>query len=240
MSNQCKASVKRKDGVRQCQQLAVQGTPFCGIHNKKSKEVAESPQFKTGIYSEFKQRFSGVAPKLLKRISELREDPDLWSLKDDAAYVTALMDLRSEAVDEGVTLEHYRLLKRSYSSMMSAYRRGDDSFDQQLKDFEDMLNKGMDAFEGSQDIIQLIERRTDIIEAEQRMLHAKAYTLEVDQAYSLVMQVLGVVKANVRSSDELSAIRSGIAKLLKVYQEADDVIDAEVIDETISQHEINA
>jgi hypothetical protein len=85
-------------------------------------------------------------------------------------------------------------------------------------------------YRASQDVVQLIDKRTEIVEAEARMMHTKAYTLEVDQAYSLAMQILKVVKDCVRNADELSAIKAGFSKLLKQYQQ-DDVIDAEVIDE---------
>ena len=79
-------------------------------------------------------------------------------------------------------------------------------------------------------VIELIDKRVSIVEAEQRVMHAKAYTLEIDQAFSLVMQVLEIVRENVRSSEELVAIQAGFQKLLKVYQTPDDdVLDAEVV-----------
>ena len=48
------------------------------------------------------------------------------------------------------------------------------------------------------------------------------------------MQVVGIVKQSVRNADELTAIKNGVARLLKVYQQDIDnnVIDAEVVDET--------
>ena len=65
------------------------------------------------------------------------------------------------------------------------------------------------------------------------MMHEKAYTMEIDQAFSLVMQVLEIVKDNVRSSEELIAIQAGFQKLLKVYQSPDEeVLDAEIISES--------
>ena len=63
------------------------------------------------------------------------------------------------------------------------------------------------------------------------MAHAKSYTLEVDQAYSLIMQVLSVVKQTVRDPDLIRAISEGVQKVLRVHQNIDeDIQDAEVID----------
>jgi hypothetical protein len=44
------------------------------------------------------------------------------------------------------------------------------------------------------------------------------------------MQVLDVIKKSVKDAEAMSAIKSGIGKLLKQYQE-EDIINVEVIDE---------
>jgi hypothetical protein len=62
------------------------------------------------------------------------------------------------------------------------------------------------------------------------MAHAKSYTLEVDQAYSLIMQILTVVKQTVRDPEQVRAISDGFAKILKVHQSnTEEILDAEVI-----------
>jgi hypothetical protein len=99
-----------------------------------------------------------------------------------------------------------------------------------FKQLGKIINEGIDLYRASQDVVQLIDKRTEIVEAEARMMHTKAYTLEVDQAYSLAMQILGVVKQCVRNVDELNAIKAGFSKLLKQYQQ-DEIMDAEIIDE---------
>lgn len=233
----CEAVVHVNGESRTCKNAALQNNSYCYQHDIKAKSISKSNQFVHGLTSTHRKRFSEVAPKLLTRIEELREDPDLWSLRDDAAYVTAIMDLRAEAVDEGVTLDHYRSIKQQYFTCKQTM--GDDSFEDEFKALGELINRGVDSFEASKDVIDLIERRTEIIEAEQHMLRAKAYTLEVDQAYSLVMQIFHVVKTNVHNAEELVSIKQGIAKLLKTYQSIDEILDAEVIDEDDDQHEIN-
>ena len=234
----CEAIVHVNGESRQCRTAALQNNSYCYQHDVKSKAVSRSSQFVHGLTSTHKKRFSDVAPKLLTRIEELREDPELWSLRDDAAYITAIMDMRAEAVDEGVTLDHYRSIKEQFIMCKQLMR--DDSFDDAFKTLGEMITRGTNAFDASKDVIDLIEKRTEIIEAEQHMLRAKAYTLEVDQAYSLIMQMFHVVKSNVRDADVLISIKQGIAKLLKTYQPIEDIIDAEVVDEESSEHEVNA
>lgn len=222
------SSVK-PDGTK-CMNMAVRDRDNCKHHGGSSLIGPDSPLFKSGLWSKQKRRFSQVAPKLLLRIDELRDDPDLFSLKDDAAYITALMDVRAEAASHGVSYEHYQEIQSMYSQMERAKRTGDqETFDELFKTVGTMIRNGTDMYKASAEVVELIEKRTDIVEAEQRMLHSKAYTLEVDQAYSLIMQVLGVVKQNIRNVDDMANIRSGIGKLLKQYQEDPEIIEAEVV-----------
>jgi hypothetical protein len=213
---------------KQCNNLAIKGRQFCKFHGGKAAVGIESATFKTGLWSAQRRRFASVAPKLLSRIDELREDPELFSLKDDAAYLTALMDVRAEAASEGISLDHYNNIKSQYvicSRMLS-----DPGFTEEFSALGKMISDGIDTYAASQDVIELIEKRTKVIEIEQRMMHTKAYTLEVDQAYSLIMQVLGVIKASVKDPDEMTLIRTGVSKLLKTYQD-ENIIDAEIVEE---------
>jgi hypothetical protein len=225
---QIKLCVATKRDGSQCNNVAVTGRDYCNHHGGKVLVGPDSPQFKTGLWSKQRRRFSQVAPTLLKRIDELREDPELFSLRDDAAYLTALMDVRAEAASNGISVEHYETIRDQIKVCKLAPDEGE--FKKAFKHLEQIVNEGIDVYRASQDVVQLIDKRTEIVEAEARMMHTKAYTLEVDQAYSLAMQILGVVKQNVRNMDELTAIKAGFAKLLKQYQQ-DEIIDAEVVDE---------
>jgi len=217
----------KRDGT-QCNNIAVTGREYCNHHGGKALVGIDSPQFKTGLWSKQRRRFSQVAPTLLKRIDELREDPELFSLRDDAAYLTALMDVRAEAASNGISVEHYETIRDQIKICKAA--PDEESFSKAFKQLEKHVNDGIDVYRASQDVVQLIDKRTEIVEAEARMMHTKAYTLEVDQAYSLAMQILGVVKKCVRNADELSAIKVGFSQLLKQYQQ-EDIVDAEIVDE---------
>ena len=233
---QCAATYASNGQIVQCDLPVKAGSYFCQRHDKKSKAVVHENRFLHGLTSPYKKRFSEVGRQLLTRINELREDPELFSLKDDAAFVTALMDLKAASISDGISVDHYQSIKSVVRTLVSAAKSGDFdvvsvSSDELLK----LLDKGIDSLEASDEVVRLIEKRTDIIEAEQRMLQVKAYTLEVDQAYSLVMQVYALMKQHIKNADELRAINTGISKLLKQYQVEEDIIDAEVLDETNSQ-----
>ena len=94
-----------------CKNLAIKDRDYCKYHGGKALMGPDNPAFKTGLWSKQRRRFASVAPKLLQRIEELREDPELFSLKDDAAYLTALMDIRAEAASNGISVEHYEEIK---------------------------------------------------------------------------------------------------------------------------------
>jgi hypothetical protein len=208
---------------------AIKEQTMCSKHAGQMEKVTNRLDFKTGLYSVQRKRFSTVGSKLLERVNELRDDPELFSLKDDAAYITAIMDARAEAAAEGVSYEQYKKIKTIYKQASDAY--GTEEFDDLFKSIGVALNSVMDEYQASKDVIELIDVRKDIVEAEQRILHAKAYTLEVDQAFSLVMQVVDVVLKNVHNPDEVQAIKSGVGKLMKVYENPEDVMDAIIVSE---------
>jgi len=214
-----------------CKNLAIKDRDYCKYHGGKALMGPDNPAFKTGLWSKQRRRFASVAPKLLQRIEELREDPELFSLKDDAAYLTALMDIRAEAASNGISVEHYEEIKDQMAVCKAT--QGTEEFPKAFKALDRMVSQGIDIYRASQDVVSLIEKRTDIVEAEARMLHTKAYTLEVDQAYSLAMQILKVVKDCVHDASELQAIKAGFGKLLKQYQH-EDIQDAEIINEESS------
>jgi hypothetical protein len=211
-----------------CNVPALREQSVCSKHAGQLEKITNRLDFKTGLYSVQRKRFSNVGTKLLARVNELRDDPELFSLKDDAAYITAIMDSRAEAASEGVSYEQYKKIKALYAQADDAY--GTEDFQDYFVSIGEALNSVMDEYQASKDVIDLIERRTNIVEAEQRLLHAKAYTLEVDQAFSLVMQVVDIVRINVRNADELSAIKAAIGKLIKVYENPEDnIMDAEIV-----------
>jgi hypothetical protein len=221
----CRATIS--DGVS-CGKPATQGRDFCQFHGGKTLAGADSPIFKTGLWSQQRKRFSTVAPELLDKIEALRNDPELYSLRDDTAYITAVLDKRAEAASYGISVDLYELLRDQYSVCKAS---PEEAFDKEFKKLGKLINEGIDADKASDAVIDLIKKRADVIETEQRMAHAKSYTLEVDQAYSLIMQVLGVVKQTVRDPDLIRAISEGVQKVLRVHQNIDeDIQDAEVID----------
>ena len=239
MSNmqQCAATYRKNGVITKCDLHAKAGSYFCDKHDKKSKAVVHEQRFMHGLKSPYRKRFSEVGKQLLQRINELREDPDLFSLKDDAAFVTALMDIKAASISDGISVEHYNSIKSLVRTVVNCSKAGDiDQLNAASNELLSLIDRGTDALTASDEVVKLIEKRTDIIEAEQRMLQVKAYTLEVDQAFSLVMQVYGLMKTYIKSPEELRAINTGISKLVKQYQDEDDpILDAEIIDEDLSK-----
>ncbi len=219
-------AAKLGDG-RQCNAAAMRDKDFCKHHGGKALVGPDSPTFKTGLWSQQRKRFSTVAPQLLEKIEALREDPDLYSLRDDTAYITAVLDIRAEAASYGISKELYEELRDQYNVCRVA---PEEAFSKEFKKLGTLISNGIDSSRASDDVLDLIKKRADVIEIEQRMAHAKSYTLEVDQAYSLIMQILGVVKQTVRDPEQVRAISEGFAKILKVHQsDTEEILDAEVI-----------
>jgi len=231
VNQRCIATFTRHGEKSQCKRSAMDGHTLCSFHVSRATRNINSPTFKTGLSGMNRERFASVAPKLLTRIRELRDDPELWSLKDDAAYITALLDVRAEAINEGITTEHYTEIKGLVKTLKAEWKSSNfDEVGKLIDHLHDSVAEGADATKASDSLIDLIRQRAFIVETEQKMLQSKSYILEVDQAYSLIMQVLDVIKRSVKDAEEMNAIKSGIGKLLRQYQE-DEVIDVEVVDE---------
>jgi hypothetical protein len=226
---------------RHCNAYAMKDKNYCNVHGGKVPVGPDSVEFKTGLYSQNRKRFASLGRELLGRVEQLRDDPELFSLRDDAAYITALIDRRAEAAEEGLSVEVLYELRSLYSEAERAMADGQShEFDKAFDKMGGIIKQGLSEAKATAEVIDLIGKRVDIIEAEQRMTHVKAYTLEVDQAYSLIQQVLKVVVQSVKDVEEMKAIRAGVQKLLRVYKEDDDVLDAEVVDEESSTEYQNA
>jgi hypothetical protein len=229
----CQGTTVDENGARPCRKFSIRGRDYCANHGGKSLIGPEHPAFITGLSSRNYKRFSNVGKELLQTIELLRQDPELFSLKDDAAFVTAIMDKRAEAAGEGVGIDQYKKVQAAYGLAHS--KLGSPDFIDAFESIGDVLSDTLDMYSASRDVMELIDKRIGIVKAEQEMMQAKAYTLEVDQAFSLAMQLLDIVKDNVRNAEELIAIRAGVQRLLKVYKAEDEdtnVIDAEVVDES--------
>lgn len=219
-----------KDGVkRRCRALALSGQEYCMAHGGAHLRKSESPRYLGHLFQANRKRFSKVGKELLEKVDAYRDDPDLFSLRDDTAYVTALLDQRAEAAAEGVGIEQYRKLESAYNLARS--KLGSPDFIDAFEQIGDLLKEKLDEYSASKDVLDLINRRTDLVEAEQRMMQTKAYTLEADQAFMLIMQIVDVVKTNVRDTDALTGIQSGINKLLRQHKQEtkEDIQDAEIV-----------
>lgn len=228
----CEAMVTVDGAKRQCKNPAMKGQKYCNGHGQTHLLKSEKPQYLSHLFQKERVRFKKVGAQLLEKVDKYRDDPDLFSLRDDTAYVTALVDVRAEAASEGVGLEQYRKIESAYYLAQS--KLGSPDFIDAFEQIGDLLKERMDEYAASKDVLELIERRADLVETEQKMMATKAYTIEANQAMMLVMQIVEVVKSSVRDQEELIAIRSGINKLMRMYSqelEPEPIIDATIVGE---------
>ena len=71
-------SFAMQDG-KVCNIPALKEQSVCTKHAGQLEKVTNRLDFKTGLYSVQRKRFSNVGSKLLERVNELRDDPDLLS-----------------------------------------------------------------------------------------------------------------------------------------------------------------
>jgi hypothetical protein len=228
----CVGFVIENNTKRQCKSPAISGSQYCTSHGSQALQKLEKPQYLAHLFQKERKRFKRIGKDLLEKVDNYRDDPDLFSLRDDTAYITALMDTRAEAAAEGVGLEQYRKVEAAYSLAKS--KLGSPDFIDAFEQIGDLLDERMDEYSASKDVIELIGRRSDLVEAEQRIMMTKAYTLEADQAFMLIMQIVDAIKSSIRDVDSLNAIQGSINKILHMHnvtQEV-DIQDAVIVGET--------
>jgi hypothetical protein len=217
---------------RQCKSACLTGSQYCAAHGSQALQKTEKPQYLAHLFQKERKRFRRIGKDLLEKVDSYRDDPDLFSLRDDTAYLTALMDTRAEAAAEGVGLEQYRKIEAAYSLAKS--KLGSPDFIDAFEQIGDLLNERMDEYAASKDVIELISRRSDLVEAEQRIMQTKAYTLEADQAFMLIMQVVEAIKTSIRDAETLLAIQGSINKILRMHHAEQEMAieDAVIVEES--------
>lgn len=227
----CSGFVVEGKHKRQCKSACLNGSQYCGAHGSQALQKTEKPQYLAHLFQKERKRFKRIGKDLLEKVDNYRDDPDLFSLRDDTAYLTALMDTRAEAAAEGVGLEQYRKIEAAYSLAKS--KLGSPDFIDAFEQIGDLLDERMDEYAASKDVIELISRRSDLVEAEQRIMQTKAYTLEADQAFMLIMQVVDAIKTSIRDAETLVSIQGNINKILRMHHSDHEmqIQDAVVIEE---------
>jgi len=228
----CEAMITVDGTKRQCKNPSLKEQKYCAAHGQVHLLKSEKPQYLSHLFQKERVRFKKVGSQLLEKVDKYRDDPDLFSLRDDTAYVTALVDVRAEAASEGVGLEQYRKIESAYYLAQS--KLGSPDFIDAFEQIGDLLKERMDEYSASKDVLELIDRRASLVEAEQRMMATKAYTIEANQAMMLVLQIVEVVKGSVRDQEVLVSIKSGINKLMRMYShelESEPIIDATIVGE---------
>jgi hypothetical protein len=225
----CNAIIEKNGERVRCRAIAISGHDYCKHHGIELIKRNDQPKFLAHAYKVNRRRFAKAGKDLLEKVDAHRDDPELFSLRDDTAYLTALVDVRAEAAGEGVSIDQYRKIESAYNLARS--KLGSPDFIDAFEQIGDLLQERLNEYDASKDVLELISRRADLVEAEQRMMQTKAYTLEADQAFMLIMQILEVVKRSVRDVDVLTAIQTGINKLLPKYKhDAEEIQDAEIVD----------
>ena len=141
----------------------------------------------------------------MSRLEELRNDPDLFSLKDDAAYITALIDRRAEAAEEGLSVETLNQLRTLYRECANALEEGKtQDFD---KAFQSLVNQ-ISPLEDKLEKLRELEQTFDNIKKENFLLY------DIVALYQKHIEVLFIIH-NIPSGAGRKTIPENEAVLMK-------------------------
>lgn len=192
--------------------------------------------------------FKALPRDMKERVEAARDDPELFDLTGDIAYVMSVINQRAEIAEEGGGVGVWLDLKKAYDAAEKARRRADRAKDPELlREFWELFEQMGVIIEDegnrtkeTEAVVRLIEKRAGLIKQHEDIKLTRAHTLNAEQALALVWAVIEQVKANITDADQMRRISGGVSGILKGYHElfevpSDDVVDAEIVGE-LTEH----
>lgn len=171
------------------------------MHGGKSKRGAEHGQFKTGKYSKY------MPKELLSVYGEMKDDPQLLSLRSEIALMDALLSSLLPKLDTGESGESWDKVK----DLVKTARRGYKSeslatLEDALDTMEDLANQRILHYETHKEIKATVDTRRKLVEAETKITMQQDKAISVEQLMLFVTQVLGVIQEVVKDQKQQYAI----------------------------------
>jgi hypothetical protein len=199
----CTAWSKRKKA--RCNRWAMRGKEVCVVHGGKTPTGIHAPQFRHGRYSRV------LAGKLLKDFTLLLTDEKLLELHDDVSLVTLRIQELLSRVDVGDTRDRWHQVQRSFWRYHE--RRNTDEAFTALGELRDVIMGGVAESGAWHEIVELIDQRRKLVEAEARRKQALGLMLEKDRAVALIAYLAASVRTHVKDDQAIRRIASDITHL---------------------------
>jgi len=231
LPGKCGKHLRGSEPPRYCQNDCSKGRTTCILHGGKTPRGIASPHFKHG-------RHSGVIRHLPVHLQEaaqeLRESSELVSLKDaltiQGVRAIELLDRLSETKDISKQLA---LALKALKNLRKA--KDAEATNEAMDELETVLEEGVDSSKMLEltwlDLRALVQEQTKTVAVEHKRAIDARMVLTQEQAVSLMVAILAILKQEIKDEPTLRKVNEGILRLLPA-PDKNSVIEAEVIYES--------
>lgn len=181
----------------------------CRNHGGLTPSGIASPHFRHGRYSK------DFPARLAARYEDAITDPDLLRLDAEIHLVDVLIRERLAALDTAESGAIWRDLGAAWKDFGRARGTGDTAkMMTSLNLVETLISRGADDWSARQEILDMLDRRRKLVEAETRRRIQMNLMVTAEQASLLVSSMAAIVMDHVPDLDVRAAIARDLRKLM--------------------------
>lgn len=196
---------KRGKPVEYCRAPAM-ANGRCRIHGGKSLRGIAAPQFQTGRYSKY------LPERLVASYQEALDDEELLNNRHEIAVWQARLQELLERVDTGESGKRWEEVQTAWALLRLAMDAGED-ITANMRAVDQAIRAGVADYAAWEDVAKATERRSRLVDREQRRMEALSQYLPVEQALAFMAAVMDVVRQHVSDRQVLSLIATDLDRL---------------------------
>ncbi len=189
-------------------QRAPRDNGRCNLHGGRSLAGVASPRYRHG-------RYSRVLPRgLAERYERALADPDLLGLRAEVALIDARLDEVLERLDPDQSEALRLALQAVYDQLQAAATAADgEALGAAVARLGELALRGQADAAAWDQVLNLIERRRTLVQAEWKRLVLLRQVMTVDQAEAMVVYLTDSIRRHVTDPAALAAIVDDVRRL---------------------------
>lgn len=181
----------------------------CYHHGGPTPKGVASPNWKHGRYSKY------LPTRYLDRYMEGVNDPELNSLKQEAAVTIVRMSELFQRIDSGESGHLYRQMKKEKVQFQKASKEKRlDAAKEHLEEILRLIDHGLGDWAIWDEIRATMEQHRKLVESERKRLVEMHQLITMDEGLALIRFIEGLIKEHVSDKREVAAISEQLAVAL--------------------------
>ena len=199
-------------GGRPCEQPGMRTNGRCRMHGGKTPTGLANPNTRSGRYSR------DMPTRLAARFVEARRDPSLLSIRDDVAFVSAVISEKMAELD-GVSSPDWTDVIERVEEIAEKWMTWDRTkIDKKMREVAAAAGQKQNEQRLMTEILDLIGKRKDLVQAENKRLMDMKQMLSVEQIMMIGQSLVDVVRSAAGDDER------GRAMLKTVHSKVRDIL----------------